>query len=334
MGQYDRTMKLMVERDPEAMARFVLHEWHKRQVPGTPEIQIASVTLLSEEFQSEELKGDSVWLVEGPEGPSYMASVEYQSTLDPTIPLRSLEYLARARKKHWKTCGKLPVIGVVLFLFDEENMPDCPMCWPGLNDTTVMAYDYLLINLKTLPREEILTLQEPALWPLALLTKGPVDRIIVKDMFADLLEKKLYDILPIGKTVAGWFLRGDDLSWLHQEYRKMYEIFKDSPVTHWIEEDAREDERRKAEAEREKMVATFQQTVIKLVAYHYPKLRRLAKTQVLLLKDPERLQQLILNVSKARDSDETQNVLLSLQENADEKDTAAIEVVPPPSLET
>jgi hypothetical protein len=58
MGQYDRIMKLLVDNAPEAIARFALQEWRKQKGPDTPEIQVTSVALLSEEFQSEELKGE------------------------------------------------------------------------------------------------------------------------------------------------------------------------------------------------------------------------------------------------------------------------------------
>ena len=247
MGQYDRAMKLLTESNPEAMARFVLHEWRKQQAPGEPEVEIVAVTLLSEEFQSEELKGDGVWLVEGPAGPLCMVEMEYQSALDATMPLRSLEYLARAKKKHEKICGKLPVISVVIYLFDEKDMPDCPLNWPGLYATTAMVFYYLIIQMKDLSREEFLALREPALWPLALLTKGEVDRILIEEMFADLQSHKLYNTLPIGYAIAAWFLRDNDLSWLNKEYQRMFEFFKDSPAIQWIEEGGRADERRKAE---------------------------------------------------------------------------------------
>ena len=357
MGQYDRAMKLLVDSNPEAMARFVLHEWQKQQGAGLPDVQITAVTLLSEEFQSEELKGDGVWLVEGPDGPLYLVEIEYQSVLDATMPLRSLEYLARAKKKHWKIYGKLPVIAVVLYLFDKENLRTSPMRWPGLNGTTAMLFHYLTICMKDLSREEFLAMREPALWPLALLTKGEVNRILVEEMFAELLEQKLYNVLPIGHTIAAWCLRDDDLSWLHKEYQKMFEIFKDSPALQWMEESVRQEEQRKADervlaeqkkaeqqlhaeqkkaeqqlhaeqkkaeqqlyAEQKKAMVTIQQMVVGLVSQRFPSLLRLAKTQVRLLKQPERFQDVILRISLARDVDEAQEVLFSLNEQEEEEE--------------
>ena len=88
MGLYDRTMKLLVDTNPEAMARFVLHKWQKQEQTTLPEVKITAVSQLSGEFQSEELDGDNVLLVGGPEGPLYL--VEFQSTLHPSSTATSL----------------------------------------------------------------------------------------------------------------------------------------------------------------------------------------------------------------------------------------------------
>jgi hypothetical protein len=236
VGQYDRAIKLLVDTNPEAMARFVLQEWQKQTKKYLPDLSIAAVKQLSTDFQEENLEGDGAYLLEGPEGPLYLMQAEYQSRLDPMMPLRSLEYLARMKKKHWKTCGHLPVIAVVFYLFKSEDILSSPLRWPGPLETTSLYFNYLVINMQDVPREEILALQEPELWPLVLLTKGNVDRILVEEMFGDLLERKLYRTLPIGQVIASWFLRGDDLIWLYKEYQKMFDIFQDAPAIQWIEE--------------------------------------------------------------------------------------------------
>jgi hypothetical protein len=146
MGQYDRMMKLLVDTNPEAMARFVLHEWQKQEETVLPEVKVTATTQLSGEFQSEELDGDNVLLVEGPDGPLYLIEVEFQSKLHPYMPLRSLEYIARAKKKYWNTCGDLPIIAAVIYLFHDEGMPIPPLCWPAPNGQTAMVFSYLSIQ--------------------------------------------------------------------------------------------------------------------------------------------------------------------------------------------
>jgi hypothetical protein len=178
-------------------------------------------------------------------------------------------------------------------------------------------------------------------------------------MFSELLDRQLYRTLPIGYVVASWLLKDDDLSWLRKEYQKMFELFKDAPAIQWIEEDARLDERRKADQrvlaaqkktvkehkkvleeqkktleerkkaseerkkaaeERKKIVAMNQQTVVELVAQRFPTLERQAKAQVRVLTQPELFQQLILRLSLARDAEEAQDALFSLQEQENDEE--------------
>jgi hypothetical protein len=143
--------------------------------------------------------------------------------------------------------------------------------------------------------------------------------------------------LPISHTIAAWLLQGDDLNWLNKEYQKMFEFFKDSPALQWMEESVRQEEQRKADqrvlAERKqankkmleerkqadkKMLTTLRQTVVALVSQRFPTLQRLAKTQVRTLEQPGLFQELILRLSVARDIDEAQDVLFSLNEKEEE----------------
>lgn len=52
---------------------------------------------------------------------------------------------------------------------------------------------------------------------MVLLTEGQVDRIIVAEMFADLLEQQAYRTLPTCHTIAAWLLRGEVLLSLPEE---------------------------------------------------------------------------------------------------------------------
>ncbi|MBV9231240.1 MAG: hypothetical protein JOZ18_18155, partial [Chloroflexi bacterium] len=256
----------------------------------------------------------NVLLVEGSKGPLYLIEIEFQSTLHPYMPLNSLVNCARAKKKYWKAYGNLPIIAAVIYLFDEQNIPDPPLRWSAPIEETTLLFSYLSIQMKELPRQELLGLQEPELWPLALLTEGQVDRIIVSEMFTDLLNHKRYQTLSIGHIIASWLLRGEDLDWLNKEYQKMYELFEDSPAWKWMEESARQDERKKT-------LATLRQGVVEMVALHFPKLERLAKAQVRLLDQTERFTQVMLRLSQAQNSDEAQDVLLSLDENEEAEKT-------------
>ena len=342
MGHYDRTLKLLIDTNPEAIARLVLYAWQKQEPGAMPNFTITSVTQLSVEFQSEEREADAVMLLEGPTGPFCLLELEVQSRRHPFMPLRSLEYCVRAKIEHWKEYGDLPILAVMLYLFDEDTIPQPPLRWLAPDGQTTLVFFYLPISLKLLPREELLALHEPELWPLVLLTDGPVDRILIQKMFADLLEQKLYRTLPICHTIAAWLLRGEDREWLHQEYEKMVDLFQDSPALQWMEEDVtkrvteriteqvtarvteqvRREERQRAEEERQKAVAAFRQTVTELVARRFPELTRPAKVLVRSLVEPEAFQRLILHLSLARDAEEAQDALFALPEDEEGKPEA------------
>ena len=325
-------MKLLVDANPVAMAQFVLREWEKQEDLVLAGGEITTVTQLSSEFQSEELDGDNLLLVEGAEGPLYLVEVEFQSTLLPYMPLRSLEYCARAKKKHWKDYGNLPVLAAVIYLFDDERTPVPLLRWSAPGGRTGMVFDYLSIRLKSLPRAELQSLQRPEFWPLVLLTEGEVDRILVGEMFTELLEQQLYDILPIGHAIASWFLRDADLTWLHKEYQKMYELFKDAPAFQWMEESVRQEERKRADqrvleerkkalAERKKALVDCRQALTELTAQRFPTLKPLVKAQMRTFNSTERFPQVMLRLSLARDIDEAQDILLSLQGDEEAEQT-------------
>ena len=123
----------------------------------------------------------------------------------------------------------------------------------------------------------------------------------------------------------------------------MFEFFKDSPALQWMEESVRQEEQRKADQrvleerkqankqmaeerkktleERKKTLITLRQTVVALVSQRFPTLKRLAKAQMRVFYQTEYFPQVMLRLSLARDIEEVQNVLLSLNENEDEENT-------------
>ena len=346
MGQQDHNphdfnMKALVDSNPEAVARFVLHEWHKHKHIEMPEVKITKVSQLSAEFEAKKLEGDGVLLVEGPEGPLYLFEIEFQSKLHSYMPLRSLVYLAKAKEKHWKAYDHLPVLAAIIYLYVDKDTPQFLEHWPAPYEQTAMDFSYLSIFLKHLSRQEIMALGEPALWPLALLTAEPVDRILVRTMFKELLKHKLYKTLPISHAVAMHLLSGDNLDWLEKEYRQMLDFFEDAPTWKWMAEDIRkklvpqleaeyeqkyeqkwQEEHKKMmegqkQAEKE-MLEEQMQTVLEFVSQRCPTLERLAKKQARKIKQPERFQQMLRSLFTAQNIDEAENALLLLKEQAED----------------
>lgn len=244
------------------------------------------------------------------------------------MPDRQLAYCLRARKKH----GYMPIISCVIHLRKDGHVPEPPACWELRNGHKLMLFDYICIKLWEHTSEELLLLNQPVLLPLTLLTQGEKNRIMVQEMFQTLLDNRLQEVLPVAEILAGLVLKEEDQAWLKREVSMLTDLFKESPVYEWMTENIREEEREKAhkqmEEERQRAVEerqraveerqhalkNFQETVIVLVARDFPKLAKLAKKQVAKVKNMERLQQFILDVTMTRDAARAAELLADLDE--------------------
>jgi predicted transposase YdaD len=309
MGEYDRAMKLLVAGDPRAIVQFVLQQ---ARIARKMTIRIHNIEILSKlstEFQGVDADADGLLLVTAEDGRQFLVHIEFQSTRDPFMADRLLDYCLRARRTHSPKEGPpLPIISCVIYLRDVGNVPEPPLIWELFEDEKNLVFDYLSIKLYELPREDILALNQPGLLPLSLLTRDGINRTIVKSMFDELLANKLNDLLPVGHTIATWVLGATDLAWLKREYNNMLDFFKDSPAYKWMTDDAREEER-------QQNLEMCRQTIVMLVAARFPKLERLAKKQVRVINDMKSLQQVNIKCSLAKDADEVETLLLDLDED-------------------
>lgn len=342
MAKYDRTMKLLVDGDPRAIAQFVLD---RSQLPHSLVIEVEVLGQLNTEFQGTEAEADGLLLATTADGRMFLIHIEFQSKRDPFMGDRMLDYCIRARHKHSPKEGPaLPIISCVIYLRDNGHVAEPPLLWELFNGQHNLIFDYVCIKLYELPRDEILRLNQPGLLPLSLLTKGEINRTIVTTMFEALKANKLYDLLPVGYTIATWVLGATNLEWLRREYYKMLDFFKDSPAYAWMTEDAREEVRKETqqqiqqleqqlqqqtlEVQQQKLEAQqqtlevqqqalekFRQTVVALVTERFPALARLAKRQVHTTEDVNLLQQAILHCSLAQDMTEVEILLLDLDKD-------------------
>lgn len=334
MGEYDHAMKLLVDADPLALARFVLRQNERTRHLAEAEQSLKLVSQLNTEFQGTEARADGLLMLEyGPSRP-FLAHIEFQSSHDTTMGERMVDYGHRVRQKY----GPLPIAACVIYLREDEAVQEPPYYWPFFEGPPTLTFDYTCIKLWEVERAELLGLNRPALLPLALLTKGGANRRIVKEMFQELLSNRLHDLLPVGQTIAGWLLKGLDLEWLKREYQNMLELFKDSPAYQWMTEDAREEGlargleqglergleqgleqgREEMRGEVRKAQETFRQTLVTLVDERYPVLTGYARKQVQVVDDLERLQRAILRVSLSKDASDASRALDELSADTEE----------------
>lgn len=292
MGKYDHALKSIVNANPEAIVELMIR-LAKQQGIIVPIGTIKVVAQLSTEFQGTDADADGLLLIELEDGRRFLLHIEFQSTRDSTMPDRLIDYCLRARRKH----GPLPILCCVIYLREDGHIEEPPARWSWFEEQGGLLFTYVCVKLWETPREEVQAEQHPALLPLALLARGPVDDILIQRMFEGLLTNKLHDLIPVGQTIAAWLLKGAALERLKKEYYQMLEVFRDSPFFEWVAETVSEEARQQVEETNQRTLARFREIVVTLVTHEFPDLARLAEQQVAKIDDQDRLQGLILQVS-------------------------------------
>jgi hypothetical protein len=107
-------------------------------------------------------------------------------------------------------------------------------------------------------------------------------------------------------------------------------------VTRRVTEQVRQEEQAKAsealrkqrEEEQAKAAKAWEenqrQFVVTIITHHFPRLARLARTQVRLLTRPEEFERLIAQLLQAREQEEAQEALLAIPEEATEDEAQKI----------
>ncbi len=303
MGDWDKSLKTLVVESPQAFAEWIMKE-----------TGLTVMGLLPTEFKVYDLVADGLLMLALQDGEEVVLLIEFQSTNDTEMGERLLDYSLRARKLHSKE-----VIACVIFLRKDGEVPEPPLLWAYRNGKKYLVFEYTCIKLWELEAEELLALNQPALLPLTLLTKRGASRTIVEEIFANLLEHRLTNLLPVSNLLAGLVLEEADREWLHRRYQHMTDILKDSPAYRWMTDDAREaglEEgiKRGRKAEREELLKELRVTVLTIVAGRYPKYLRLAKKLVRDATDVERLQSLIIRLSLSQETDTIEQFLWDLEQ--------------------
>lgn len=328
MGVYDHMMKVLIDHYPKALTQFAWDQWGPQWPDDSPVAmaEINQVTLLNTEFKTTDLEADSVLLVEGSHGLKCMVQLEFQSRPDELMPLRSLEYYLRAKKKYWDVYGDLPVSAAVIYMFDEEHLPVPPMRWSAPDGQTSLWFSYVSISLPAMPREQLLALHRPELWPLVLLTvywlqeyqkmfelfrDAPAYQWMKRDATEEARreEKARADEEEAANTTKEMIL-------VHQEricaYKEMARVYKEMACTY--EEIIRDHEEMVLQRKQElrMQLNELRQTVVVMTAVRFPELTELAQTIVWKLTRPQAFLHLFARLSQARDAAEAQGTLQTL----------------------
>jgi hypothetical protein len=291
-------MKTLVAESPRAFAELVLRG---ARIGGRA---IKAVKSLNTEFQGYNLDADALLGVTLEDGEELLTHVEFQSVADADIEERLLEYGFRARKKY----GKKPIVCCVIYLRHVGKVPDPPHCWQLQSGRRLLAFDYVSLKLHEQEAETLLSLDEPAMLPLALLTKGGASRTIVEGVFDELQRHGLRNLLPPTHLLASLALRDNvgDLAWLERMYHKMTVDFKDVPAYHWMTDDAREEGRADG----------LRLAIVSFIERNFSSATELAQTQLALIHDAGVLEKLVMTIYSAQTSEEVERALTDAAEES------------------
>jgi hypothetical protein len=306
LGPYDQTMKSLVAASPQEMAEFILHQTES-QMGFRFQEEIKTVNLLNTQFEGYEVDADGLLQITTTDEEEFLLHIEFQSSRDNNMSDRQLEYSFRARKKY----GEKPVISCVIYLRPDGKLQEPPLCWK-FRGHKFMAFDYICIKLWELTREELLALNQPALLPLTLLTKGGASRTIVDEVYQGLRQNRLQALFPVVNMLAEQVLGQNDSEWLERKYAQMKDILQDTWTYQTMQKMAREEARKETqeqiaqlqkEAEEARKEAeevrrqTLEQAVLAMVSERFPKLVRSAQPLIKLAQNPNQLQQLLISLS-------------------------------------
>ncbi len=285
MAKYwDESMRKLLRIDPQAFVDLVL-----------PQAQY--VKLRSEQLKAWNLEVDALVEVVVENEPM-LTHYEFQTYNDPTMPERLLRYNVLARSEY-----NLPVLSCVIYLLKDGTVKQPPLSWDIPTRKNMLQFEYETIEMGELTPQDILKTGQAVLLPLLPLTKGGATREVVDTMFTRLAPIHSQDLEHAGFTLAFHTftrLHSDNLEWLKERYRTMFDILRDEPVYREILREGR------AEGE----LIALRETVLKIVKVRFPKLLELAQQQIEIDNDVQKLKKLRDGIIEAVDVREAEKSLL------------------------
>jgi predicted transposase YdaD len=234
------------------------------------------------------------------DGDQFLAHFEFQSTNDPRIAERLLEYNFEARRAH-----NLPVYSCVIYLKSDGLVPKPPLVWKIPGGREVLRFHYLSVELGGLFTEELRQTGRVGLLPLLLLTKDGARHEVVEEIITGLEVAEQFDLLPITKLLASLVFKSEaDQVWLERRFAVLDEILRNTPAYQKILKEGRQ------EALQEEHEA-----LLDVIRTRFPKIERQAKKLVEGIEETSILLRLIIKMTTVPTAEEAIQLLLDANEN-------------------
>ena len=243
----------------------------------------------------------------------FLAHFEFQSTNDPSIAERLLEYNFEARRVH-----KLPVYSCVIYLKSDGKVPKPPLVWKIPGGREVLRFQYISIELGELFTEEIRRTGRVGLLPLLILTKDGARHEVVEEVITGLEVAEQYNLLPITKLLASLVLKSEaDQNWLERRFAVLDEILRNTPAYQKILKEGRAEglEKGLEKGRQEVLQRELQrqrEALLDVIRTRFPKIERQAKRQVEHIGDTSILLRLIIKMTTVPTAEEATQLLLDV----------------------
>jgi len=302
MGDWDDSLKVFINDNAQDFATWILKG---AQVTRKLLTEFKIRTIEADSLLEVTLDGlDVTW-----DEAKLLLHIEIQSTKDPKIGERLLEYSFEAQREH-----QLPVLSCVIYLRDVGEVPQPPLQWKLPSGRDVLWFDYVSIELGRISAEELRQVGLIGLLPLLILTKDGATRQVMEEVIEKLEAARKVELLSVTKLLAELvFTSQEDLEWIERIFAMHSDIFAQTPTYQRLVKQGREEG---LEQGREEGIEALRQTLVDVVQEHFPEIVAFAQKQVEGMEDLTLLRQLIVKMSTTQTIQEAIQLLIAADSSA------------------
>lgn len=292
---WDNTMRALVRTSPQAFVNLIFPKAHyvKERPQQLKTWRLEVDALLEVEVEEERM----------------LLHLEFQTYNDADMPERLLRYNVLAQGEY-----NMPVVSCVIYLLRDGLVHKPPLQWLAPTGTHIITFTYMCIEIGALTRADILATGQEGLLPFIPLTLDGATRDSVQQMLTTLESTENKELELVGFAMASLVLmrtNPEDWEWLKRRYNIMQDLLRETPIFQMIFAEGRIEGEVKGRIEG--ILAGRRKTLVHLVNKRFPRLQANAEQQVLHVDDPELLDNLIIDLSIARDEQEAAGILQSLR---------------------
>ncbi len=295
----------------------------------------------SETFHSVELEADSM-IETLRDGERELVQVEFQSSYDPNMPQRIIEYSLMGFRRY-----ECPVRSYVLYLRKSGRPPRSPLIRKYNDGQRFLWFRYTVIQIWNMEYREWLDQDRKGLFPLVPLMKGGARREVVEEVierlrYSDGTIENSRELLELTGLFSGLaFTKPNDKEWSKGRFAMLKDVFKNNfmydfffeqaveqakeQVRDAVREEVKGEVREEVKGEvreevkgevtnamHKQLLQTYCENLMSVFRERYPDLLTLAQQKLARVEQPEILEQLLFKLALARNEGEVQQYLLKM----------------------